>query len=764
MPLTWVSLAFLLGILLASRIPLPWTAWLIIAAGSTAVLFLLHFSSRRWPHSHILAAAARLLTVKSPALFLAPGVLFVFLALGAARYEARQSVYTAQSLSGYTGGTVSLTAWVDSPPEAVENGIRADVRIESVGSQPHGGRVRVTLPAGSDRRYGDTVSLTGKLTEPFEAEDFSYKDYLARQGISAVMYFPKVTALPSKRGNFILSGLYALRDRGNTALAQIFPAPESSLLQGILLGDDSRIPDDIYQDFRDTGTSHIIAISGFNVAILAGLIASLFTRLLGNRKGSLAAIIGISLYTVLVGASASVVRACIMGGLGLLAAQIGRRQNGINTLAFTAAVMSLQNPLVLQDTGFQLSFAATLGLILYAAPLQAACASWLSRFLGEKAAGRAAGLIGEYFLFTLAAQVTTLPILVLTFQRFSPVTFLANPLVLPAQPLLMILGGLALLCGLLSLPLGRIVGLAAWPFAAYTIRVDEWLGPVARSVMFSRSIEPVWIVLFYMLLAVISLRPLRDALKPHLKPGLALLTAGVAAVCVWQAVFDRPDGRLHLWVFGKDQTSEKAVLIQTPAGRTLLFGSLGSSSTLNSFLGRQLPFGSRTIDAVILPPASANQMTALSSALEQDVISLLLWSGSLDNTQAGAGLQGSIQNQGGIAIEASPGQQLDLGSGAILTLQSADEGTLSARVEWNRFSAILLSNTPTGEQEFDPPPVVWIQLKTGCAPPSSFVYLAVCDTQGDTDISAVNRLSFRDHDWVHLSTDGEQLTVEVKSP
>ncbi len=104
------------------------------------------------------------------------------------------------------------------------------------------------------------------------------------------------------------------------------------MLAGILLGDDNGLPASLQQAYKNTGTAHIIAISGFNIAIIAGLFVALFSRLLGRRKGALVAVLGILLYTVLVGATASVVRAAIMGGLAIFARQVGRRQNGLNTL------------------------------------------------------------------------------------------------------------------------------------------------------------------------------------------------------------------------------------------------------------------------------------------------------------------------------------------------------------------------------------------------------------------------------------------------
>ena len=127
-----------------------------------------------------------------------------------------------------------------------------------------------------------------------------------------------------------------------------------------------------------------------------------FSRLLGRRWGAVAALLGIILYTILVGASPSVLRAAIMGGFALFARQLGRR-TGINTLGITAGVMAVDNPNVLWDPGFQLSFAATLGLVLYAAPLQGWLTDLLAHRLPLATARRVARPAGSYFLFTLAA-------------------------------------------------------------------------------------------------------------------------------------------------------------------------------------------------------------------------------------------------------------------------------------------------------------------------------------------------------------------------
>jgi competence protein ComEC len=129
-----------------------------------------------------------------------------------------------------------------------------------------------------------------------------------------------------------LERLYQLRNAFHRTVESPFPEPEASLLSGILLGIESGISPQIREAFNATGTTHIIAISGFNITIVAGLFISFFGRAFGSRRGTLAAAIGILVYAVLVGADPAVVRAAVMGGLSLLALRLGRRTHGLASL------------------------------------------------------------------------------------------------------------------------------------------------------------------------------------------------------------------------------------------------------------------------------------------------------------------------------------------------------------------------------------------------------------------------------------------------
>jgi competence protein ComEC len=367
--------------------------------------------------------------------------------------------------------------------------------------------------------------------------------------------------------------------------------------------------------------------------------------LLGRWRGAIVALACITVYTLLVGAGASVVRAALMGGLTLLAAQLGRRQVGLNTLGFVAVLMALYNPNVLWDVGFQLSFAATLGLVLYAEPLTNAFLKLAGRRLPTESAQKLRRPVGEYLLFTFAATLTTLPVIAYHFQRLSLVSLLSNPFILPAQPPLMILGGISLLLGLVSLPLGKAAALITWLFAAYSVRLAEFFAALPGSVLTLGRISLGWVVLFYAVLfgltffggrarAWIAARS--GGRRWAMLPWLALAGLGIATVLVWRAALIAPDGNLHLTVL--DVGSGDSVLIQTPSGRYLLVDGGPSSTMLSDSLGRRLPKGQR-LDWLVVAAPGEEQVASLPMLIERSPSGQVLWAGPTNGTQAARRLQ-----------------------------------------------------------------------------------------------------------------------------
>jgi competence protein ComEC len=802
LPLMWLSLSFLAGILVANQIHLSRSFWLALAhivlpsqihlnrslwlflAGIAILITLL----LRIFYSHL---RFKLFNLPSSTLFLVSLSTIVFF-LGAARYHFTIPFVDAHYISWYNDRDYELlvTGTLTDPPDVRDTYTNLRMEVTSVNtgdeSLPVHGLILARLAPGGEWHYGDVLRLRGHLQTPPENEDFSYQDYLAHQGIRAYMPDAEATLLPFVGGNPVLRLVYAFKAYALDQVYRIFPDPEASLLAGILLGDDNGLPADLQQAYKNTGTAHIIAISGFNIAILAGLFVTLFSRLLGSRKGAIAAVIGITIYTVLVGATASVVRAAIMGGLAIFAQQVGRRQNGLNTLAFTGAVMAVINPNTLWDVGFQLSFAATLGMILYAGPFQDWFTGLLARHLPAETARKVAGPVGGYVLFTLAAQLTTLPIMAYQFGRISLIAVIANPFILPAQPAVMVLAGLALLLSFIYLPLGKVAGWIAWPFAAYTNRAVEFFNRFPHGVIVLGEFSFLFVLLFYILLLTITFArpPLKQSLRTVLAPSVVLAALAISTYLAWSALFAAPDGNLHLTFFNVG--SADAILIQTPGGRSLLVNGGKSPSTLADALGRRLSPFDRSLDWLVIASPQEQQMAALPRNLDRFPVENVLWAGNMDASYSAEQVGLWLTSNATQVTQAYAGAVLDLGEGARLEVRSVSPRGAVLLVEWQGFRALLpvgmnfdilteLENgkkigpvtilllADSGFAQVNPPE--WL---AALRPRLAILSVAAGDPDGLPDQSVLDELTGTtllrtdQNGWIEVSTDGAGMWVDVE--
>lgn len=243
---------------------------------------------------------------------------------------------------------------------------------------------------------------------------------------------------------------------------KLLPEPQTSLLNGILWGSKETMPSNFYEALRRTGTLHIIALSGMNITILVALIGKL-TLFWGRKKSILLTLLSIFVFIGFVGPSASVVRAGIMGSLTLIAIYFGRRDWSLLSLVLAAGIMLIFFANWLTDVGFQLSFLATLGIILFA-----------SKPESQKARGVMEGILKntkENLRITLAAQIFTLPVMLITFKQLSLVAPVTNVLVLWIVQPIMILGFVLSLVSLVFSPLAYPLAWIIWLPLTYFIEV-----------------------------------------------------------------------------------------------------------------------------------------------------------------------------------------------------------------------------------------------------------------------------------------------------
>jgi competence protein ComEC len=792
----FLAAGWLLGIWLAPQLNQPAGLWLLfagLAAGSLALL---------WPRRRLRLALA----------------VCAALGLGAARYEAARPPFgDAGFLATYNETSlVVVEAIVWGEPEYFETHTRLRVRATAVLLPETNQRIAVNglalvhapryLEARQARagdgafRYGDRLRLAGQLQTPPVLDGFSYRDYLARRGIHSQLRTDSIIFVEAGAGPRLAQALYNFKARGLWTLARIFPEPHAALLQGILLGTETGIPPDLKEDFNITSTSHIVAISGFNIAILAGLITAVTYRLYGPYRGTLWAVGVIAIYTLLVGAQGSVVRAAIMGSLALLAARLGRRAHGLNTLAASGVLMTLFDPAWLWDVGFQLSAAATLGLVLYAEPFTLGFQRLVERVTTPSRARRTAVLAGEVFLFTLAAQITTLPYTLLYFGRFSVVSLLANLIILPAQPAVMLAGGLALLLGLIWLPLGQLAAWAAWPFTAYTISFVQWLAKWPGAAFKLGEVTPAVVAVFFTALFGLTWAASTPAgQRPAWLAGLiarrgralGLLALGILTLLVWSWYFSLPerDDRLRVLLLdisvpGASLSGGEAILVQTPGGSTLLVNGGPGGRTLTRGLDQRLPLFDRRLDLLVVAGRGSEHIGGLPELLERYRAEQAVVTGAEAPSAAYQQLSALLQQQGVKRIDAGTLPTFDLGDGISLrVLADTPSGSL-LRLERGSFSllmpprldaraeaellasgliepasVLLLSANGSNRGNTEAwlravsPQIVLISAGAGRSEPSSDVLARLADQ---------NVLRTDQHGTITLETDGEQVWVRVE--
>lgn len=250
-----------------------------------------------------------------------------------------------------------------------------------------------------------------------------------------------------------------LRDKLVSTIDILLPYPQSSLLSGILLGSQERLPVSLKEDLKTTSTIHMVVVSGQNLTMLAGLTLT-FTPFLGRRKTIIMTSCVIVFYSLLTGLQVPVLRATIMAGAAYLGQLLGKEKVGWWVLLITAGGMLFYNPNWLLSISFQLSFLATLGVVVIS-PLVIDYLKFIPNLLRQD--------LGV----TLSAQALVLPVIAYNFNQLSLVGVLANLLILWTIPIVMASGLISLVIGLFSTFLGQIAGLVPGVLLTYFISLVE---------------------------------------------------------------------------------------------------------------------------------------------------------------------------------------------------------------------------------------------------------------------------------------------------
>lgn len=558
-------------------------------------------------------------------------------------------------------------------------------------------------------RYGDRLEIQGRLKSSESFADFDYPAYLESQGIRTVASFPEVVLISEGNGSPLIRLLSTARVALSDSAERTVSEPAGAFGNTILLGIRDGLPESVVDDFRSTGASHLLAISGLHVGMALVMAVSLGVLAFGRRRGLylLLPLVAIWTYALLSGASPSAVRATAMGTVYLAALAVGRPRSLIPALALAALVMTAIDPRILLSISFQLSFAAMLGISVYVERVH-------ERLVPQPASGGLRSAIVGTVGVSVAATLATAPLVALYFGHMPLVGLPTTLLSLPAVPFALVFHAIAAVAGLASDMVALPFAWLAWLFSSYVISVVSALARVPAVTISLGEYGTALVWIYYVFLAAIALAltgyfpwrrhnlgsRLSFDLVRQVSPPWQVTTVVVGAAClVWIAALDQTSGNLKV-VFA-DVGQGDMTAITTPVGHRVVVDGGPDPQRAAEILGAELPFWDRDVDMIVLTHPHSDHISGLNEILRRYNVGSVL-----ERRQDFEGAEYAVwydlvEAEGAAAIKSAPGTRLSFPDGVAVevlgppteilkgTASDVDNGSVIVRVTYGDRSFII---------------------------------------------------------------------------
>lgn len=431
-------------------------------------------------------------------------ILLLTMAAGSLRADTSIGGSDETTFNDFVDEKVLAKGAVTEIPELSEAGQNVTVTLTSV-SDPDSevmlegeSRAVVYAPSFPELSHGDEVRLEGRLRKPssFETDTgrrFPYPEYLARENVFYEFSRPQITVVGDTGGSWLLRQMTDLRSGLLATIHEHIPDPHAALTGGVLLGAADALGEQIQENFRDTGIVHVVVLSGYHVSIVAVAVGAILSFLgLPVLAATLLAMFGVVFFALLVGMTATVVRASIMAIIALIARILSRQYLASRGLALAVVGMVAVNPhILLYDPSFQLSAVATAGLVAYGDVVY----GWLT------ALPRRFG-VREMATATITAQIAVTPLLIYYTGQVSLVSLLSNLLIIPVIPVLMAAGALTAVLGQIAQFLALPFAAAAHTVAAYILQIVVWLTQLPFSTATIGLVPIIGVLFVYTILII----------------------------------------------------------------------------------------------------------------------------------------------------------------------------------------------------------------------------------------------------------------------
>ncbi len=468
-------------------------------------------------------------------IILRKGSLFVLLAASASGFLiVSVNIYLTEktSIDEYVNYISSFTVKVSGMPERSGGRTYFDgeiIKVKTAGStaeeiKMRASKARVTIEGRSNLKiaHGDILEIEAKLKKPQKAAykgGFDYSLFLKRNGILYTAYASDFKVIKTgEKAGFMGKISYEAREKLITLIYAYVPQPQAGILEGVMLGSRKSIPANVYDDFKKTGTAHILAVSGMNAGLIT-VFVFVFLKLLRVKKehSAFIAIFCIWCFALITGGEASIVRAAIMASFILFGYVIQRDGDALNSLCAAGFFILLFDPQSLFEAGFQLSFLAAFGII----------------YLNEKVSGYLSFLpkwVSETLSATLTAQVFVLPVMINTFNQVSIISVFANLIIVPLSGFATILGFAMWLFGSIAPVLAAPFGAAQWLIIEVMTKSSAVMGQMPLASVSLKSIPAAAVILYYIYFLALPHADVEVSLKKiRLKHSLIILVIMVYA-------------------------------------------------------------------------------------------------------------------------------------------------------------------------------------------------------------------------------------------
>lgn len=569
------------------------------------------------------------------------------------------------------GEQVELTAWLDDDARRAGSGVRLSLQVTTVNDTPAEFPLTAFASGLTDTRsssrtsngfrYGDVYTFSGRFSAA--APEFAAHS-------AGTVFTGVVSLVAADQGNPARRGVAGMREWLSNNLDGTVREPASSIAAAMLVGNRAGISQELNRDFIDSGTAHILAISGLHIALISGLALVISASLFGKQgQYYLLAPMAVTWsYAAFAGFSPSVTRAAIMFSVILLARAAGRQNSSLPAIGFAAALMVAISPEIVRSLSFQLSFAAITGIAVLSPRLLDTVGKLVPQLrLNESDTNRAVTAVAGGLAVSAAATLATWPLIAFNFGGAPVWGGIATLLMLPAVPLLIIVSGIAAFATGISMQAGEVIGWAAWILGEFVtgvarlfrdippgvVNTEGWSTWTVTAAYGAIYVAFKWHTLRQLFSSTITrVHDIFDRPFSELRfvrsgmPTWSIIMVVIVAGVTWTgAITSAGTGDLTVTFFKTDRGD--MILIRTPNGNSALIDGGRDPAGAVRNLDAALPFWDRSLDLLLVTHPDADHIGGLQAVVERYDVTTIAEAPTDHGSTVYAAWQRTVDEHGG---------------------------------------------------------------------------------------------------------------------